>query len=212
MYKGRTMFKIRKKKNVLNEKLDRINELLTKSKLEEISNIIGNKKQILIRNFLAGISKGVGIGIGFTIITAILIIILQQIVKLNIPIIGQFVSLFVAMYFHYYKNKEINGNICYIKANASLIKGIYMIGASAALMQCLLAVMMAGMNAILGLAQVDPAILIGSFGIYYKIQQIALFSAFGLSNTIISILSFKVNTDTCLIIFFPPMQYAFHHL
>ena len=92
MYKGRTMFKIRKKKNALNEKLDRINELLTKSKLEEISNIIGNKKQILIRNFLAGISKGVGIGIGFTIITAILIIILQQIVKLNIPIIGQFVS------------------------------------------------------------------------------------------------------------------------
>lgn len=86
------MFKIRKKKNALNEKLDRINELLTKSKLEEISNIIGNKKQILIRNFLAGISKGVGIGIGFTIITAILIIILQQIVKLNIPIIGQFVS------------------------------------------------------------------------------------------------------------------------
>ena len=86
------MFKIRKKKNVLNEKLDRINELLTKSKLEEISNIIGNKKQILIRNFLAGSSKGVGIGIGFTIITAILIIILQQIVKLNIPIIGQFVS------------------------------------------------------------------------------------------------------------------------
>ena len=106
-------------------------------------------------------------------------------------IIGQFVSLFVAMYFHYYKNKEINGNICYIKANAFLIKGIYMIGASAALMQCLLAVMMAGMNAILGLAQVDPAILIGSFGIYYKIQQIALFSAFGLSNTIISILSFN---------------------
>lgn len=98
-------------------------------------------------------------------------------------IIGQFVSLFVAMYFHYYKNKEINGNICYIKANASLIKGIYMIGASAALMQCLLAVMMAGMNAILGLAQVDPAILIGSFGIYYKIQQIALFSAFGLSGS-----------------------------
>ena len=106
-------------------------------------------------------------------------------------IIGQFVSLFVAMYFHYYKNKEINGNICYIKANASLINGIYMIGASAALMQGLLAVMMAGMNAILGLAQVDPDLLIGSFGIYYKIQQIALFSAFGLSNTIISILSFN---------------------
>ena len=51
--------------------------------------------------------------------------------------------------------------------------------------------MMAGMNAILGIAKADPIILVGSFGIYYKIQQIALFSAFGLSNTIISILSFN---------------------
>lgn len=55
----------------------------------------------------------------------------------------------------------------------------------------LLSVMMAGMNAILGMAEADLTILVGSFGIYYKIQQIALFSAFGLSNTIISILSFN---------------------
>lgn len=106
-------------------------------------------------------------------------------------IIGQFISLFIAMYFHYKKNKEIDGNIKYISPNADLIKGIYSIGVSAALMQALLAVMMAGMNAILGLAEVNQTVLIGSFGIYYKIQQIALFSAFGLSNTIISILSFN---------------------
>ena len=119
-------------------------------------------------------------------------------------VIGQFLSLFVAMYFHYKKNKEINGNIKYIKPNISLIKGIYSIGVSAALMQALLAVMMAGMNAILGLAEVNQTVLIGSFGIYYKIQQIALFSAFGLSNTIISILSFnygmqdKKRIDDCI--------------
>ena len=106
-------------------------------------------------------------------------------------IIGQFVSLFIAMYFHYTNNTEIDGNIKYIKPNKELIKGIYNIGASAALMQALLAVMMAGMNAILGLAQTNQTVLIGSFGIYYKIQQIALFSAFGLSNTIITILSFN---------------------
>lgn len=106
-------------------------------------------------------------------------------------IIGQFVSLFIAMYFHYKKNKEIDGNLKYINPDGGIIKAIYSIGVSAALMQTLLAVMMAGMNAILGLAQVDQTVLIGSFGIYYKIQQIALFSAFGLSNTIISILSFN---------------------
>lgn len=106
-------------------------------------------------------------------------------------VIGQFISLFIAMFFHYTKNKEINGNFKYIKPEISIIKGIYKIGISAAIMQALLSIMMAGMNAILGGAKADPTILVGSFGIYYKIQQIALFSAFGLSNTIISILSFN---------------------
>ena len=106
-------------------------------------------------------------------------------------IIGQFVSLILEMIFHYTLNKEINGNIKYIKPEFELIKGIYNIGILAAIMQALLSVMMAGVNAILGLANVNPTILVGSFGIYYKIQQIALFSAFGLSNTIISILSFN---------------------
>lgn len=119
-------------------------------------------------------------------------------------IIGQFISLFIAMYFHYKKNNEIDGNIKYISPDKTLIKGIYSIGISAALMQTLLAVMMAGMNAILGLTKVDQTVLIGSFGIYYKTQQIALFSAFGLSNTIISILSFnygmqdKKRIDDCI--------------
>ncbi len=104
---------------------------------------------------------------------------------------GQFISMFIAMAFHYTRNKEIDGHIRYIRPDMGLIKGIYNIGISAALMQTLLSVMMAGMNAILGSSAADPVVLVGSFGIYYKIQQIALFSAFGLSNTIISILSFN---------------------
>lgn len=119
-------------------------------------------------------------------------------------VIGQFVSLFIAMYFHYKKNQEIDGNIKFIKPNFVIVKEIYSIGISAAIMQALLAVMMAGVNAILGLANANPTILIGSFGIYYKIQQVALFAAFGLSNTIISILSFnygmkdKKRIDDCI--------------
>jgi multidrug efflux pump len=119
-------------------------------------------------------------------------------------IIGQFLSLFMAMYFHYTQNKEINGNLKYLNLDLNLVKGIYHIGASAAIMQAMLAVMMAGMNAILGGTNVNPTVLVGAFGIYYKIQQIALFSAFGLSNTIISILSFnygmqnKERIDACI--------------
>lgn len=119
-------------------------------------------------------------------------------------VIGQFVSLFTAMLFHYTKNKEIDGSPKHIRPGLGIIGAIYKIGISAAIMQALLSVMMAGMNAILGRADADAAILVGSFGIYYKIQQIALFSAFGLSNTIISLLSFnygmrdKKRIDECI--------------
>ena len=106
-------------------------------------------------------------------------------------VLGQIISMLAAMFFHYFANKEINGNLKHIKPNIKILKEIYEIGISAALMQGLLSVMMAGMNKILGFANADSTILIGSFGIYYKIQQIALFSCFGLSNTIITLLSFN---------------------
>ena len=47
---------------------------------------------MLKRNLIAGIFRGVGIGIGDTIITAILIILLQKIVSLNIPVIGEYIA------------------------------------------------------------------------------------------------------------------------
>ena len=41
----------------------------------------------------------------------------------------------------------------------------------------------------------DGDLINGTYGIYYKIQQIALFSCFGLSNTIISLLSFNIGLN-----------------
>ena len=84
-------------KKKLSLKIDRLSEILEKSNLEDFSYIVGNKKQIIFRNFLAGISRGVGIGIGITVITAILIIVLNHLVTLNIPIIGEYISDIVAI-------------------------------------------------------------------------------------------------------------------
>lgn len=81
-----------KKNNELNRKLDRLIYILEKSNFEDLVNAIGNKKQIIIRNFLAGIFRGVGIGIGITIITTILVLILRHLVTLNIPVIGEYIS------------------------------------------------------------------------------------------------------------------------
>ncbi|MFA6830555.1 MAG: MATE family efflux transporter [Bacilli bacterium] len=106
-------------------------------------------------------------------------------------VIGQFISLFIAMAFHYLTNKEINPSPKFIKPDWLIIKGIYAIGFSAAIMQALLSLMMFSMTMILGLSSEYGSLLQGTFAIYYKIQQIALFAAFGLSNTLITIISFN---------------------
>ncbi|MGN1039983.1 MAG: MATE family efflux transporter [Candidatus Fimimonas sp.] len=105
-------------------------------------------------------------------------------------VIGQILSLAVAMALHYFTNKELGNNVKNIVPSAKIIKEIYHVGLSAMLMQGLLSVMMFGVNVILGYAQ-NAELLQGSFGIYYKIMQFALFTCFGLSNTIISVLSFN---------------------
>ena len=81
-----------KNKKELNRKIDKLAEILEKSNLFDLSYLLGNKKQIIIRNLIAGIFRGVGIGIGITIITAILILFLKHLVTLNIPVIGEYIS------------------------------------------------------------------------------------------------------------------------
>lgn len=78
--------------NKLNKKIDKLNMTLTKNNILDLVELLGDRKQLLLRNLISGIFKGVGIGIGVTIITAILVILLQKIVKLNIPIIGEYIS------------------------------------------------------------------------------------------------------------------------
>lgn len=79
-------------KKQINGKLDDINEKLDKSNIIEISYILGNKKEIIKRNLLAGIFRGIGIGIGITIISAMIIYFLQRLIRLNIPIIGDYIG------------------------------------------------------------------------------------------------------------------------
>ncbi len=106
-------------------------------------------------------------------------------------VVGQCVSLIVAMAFHYLANREIKNSLSGLKPSGSIILSIYRIGWSAILMQGLLSVMMLGVNLILGGSRTDAELLQGSFGIYYKIMQFALFAVFGISNTIITALSFN---------------------
>ncbi|MBP3801883.1 MAG: hypothetical protein J6I85_07700 [Clostridia bacterium] len=86
------MFLKKKKYNVLNKSIDDLADTLEKGNIRELIYILGSKKEIILRNLLGGIFRGIGIGIGVTLISALLIAILQKIVKLNIPIIGEYIS------------------------------------------------------------------------------------------------------------------------
>lgn len=86
------MFIKKKKVNVLNNSIDKLSATLEKGNLQELTYMLGSKKEIIIRNLLAGTFRGIGIGIGVTVITAILIMLLRRIVALNIPLIGKYVT------------------------------------------------------------------------------------------------------------------------
>ena len=106
-------------------------------------------------------------------------------------IIGQIVSLIVAIIFHYALNKEVKHGFKDIIPNSKIILNIYKIGWAAMLIQGLLSINMFVMIKIFSISN-DAVVINGTYGIYYKIQQIALFACFGLSNTIITVLSFNV--------------------
>ena len=72
--------------------LDRLNYILNRNKVLDLIEITGNTKKFLIRNFLSGIIKGIGVGIGFSVITALIIYLLQKIIKLNIPVISKYIA------------------------------------------------------------------------------------------------------------------------
>lgn len=84
--------KNRSKEKILIRKVELLNKKMAQNNLIELSEILGNPKKLFFRNFFAGIFKGMGIGIGFSILTAILVYFLQKLVRMNIPILGDYIS------------------------------------------------------------------------------------------------------------------------
>jgi hypothetical protein len=86
------MFNKNRKMDLLIKNIDKLNLLLESSNIIEILYVLGKRSEIIKRNLLAGIFRGVGIGIGVTVISAVIILFLQRIVRLNLPIIGEYIT------------------------------------------------------------------------------------------------------------------------
>lgn len=93
--------------------------------------------------------------------------------------------------FHLHLNVEIKNNVCYFKPDCRTILGIYAIGLPAIISQALLTVMTYSLNLILGdIPQVGQN-AVTVYSLYYKIQQLIIFAAFGVRDAITPIVSFN---------------------
>lgn len=93
--------------------------------------------------------------------------------------------------FHLHFNIEIENSFCYFKPDCRTILGIYAIGLPAIISQALLTVMTYSLNLILGgIPQVGQN-AVTVYGLYYKIQQLIIFAAFGVRDAITPIVSFN---------------------
>lgn len=106
-------------------------------------------------------------------------------------VIGQVVSMVVAMFFHYRKNKEVPNGLKYLKLQGRVVKEIYTIGFPAIIMQAVMSVMTYGINIIFGAVSASA---VTAYGIFYKIQQFIFFAAFGLRDAITPIVSYNYGT------------------
>jgi len=75
--------------------LDKIAELslqLEKFNIAEYVAMLNNPRRYLMVNFIGGLVRGLGIALGMTILGALVLYILQRLVVLNLPLIGDFIA------------------------------------------------------------------------------------------------------------------------
>jgi hypothetical protein len=78
--------------SLMRRKINNISDQLEKSKMSEYISFVSNPRRMLLYNFLGGLARGFGMAIGFTILGAIGVLILQKLVALNLPIIGDYIA------------------------------------------------------------------------------------------------------------------------
>ncbi|MEF9973564.1 MAG: DUF5665 domain-containing protein [Clostridia bacterium] len=80
---------------MIEELIDRLEQVLGRMErmhLEDYLCYISDKKRYAWFVFWTGVLRGLGTAVGFTVLGAALVVILQQVVNHNIPLIGNFLA------------------------------------------------------------------------------------------------------------------------
>ncbi len=77
--------------NRLSKQINKLADRLEAMRIAEYIDLLQKPSKIIYLNFIAGISKGLGIAVGATIVFALLIDLLSRLIVLNLPVIGDFI-------------------------------------------------------------------------------------------------------------------------
>lgn len=76
------------KKNLLVRQIDRWIASMERLRLSDYVRYVDDRKRMFWSNFWGGMARGVGMAVGFTILGALLVLILQDLARRNLPLIG----------------------------------------------------------------------------------------------------------------------------
>ncbi|MFC5467183.1 DUF5665 domain-containing protein [Cohnella suwonensis] len=83
---------MKKQLGYVSERLERLSVDMEKSQLRDYVNLMHKPWQLIWRNLVAGVSRGIGITIGFTFFAATIVYVLQFLGALNLPIVGDYIA------------------------------------------------------------------------------------------------------------------------
>ena len=81
-----------KRVSIAKEQLDKWLAAMERLRLADYLRYVDDRRKLFWNSFWSGIARGVGMAIGFTFLGAILILILQDLARHNLPLIGEFLD------------------------------------------------------------------------------------------------------------------------
>ena len=79
------------------QQIDRWMAAMERLRLNEYVRYADDRRRMFWGQFWGGVARGVGMAVGFTILGAVLVLVLQDLARHNLPVIGDFLAQIVAV-------------------------------------------------------------------------------------------------------------------
>ena len=83
--------------NMIVRQIDRWLSAMERLRLADYVRYVDDRKRLFLTSFWAGVARGVGMAVGFSVLGALLVWILQDLARRNLPLIGELLANIVSV-------------------------------------------------------------------------------------------------------------------